>query len=217
MQKDPPSHGLRSYEVVTFRTPAVKWAGAKLQGDDGCFSLHGNEWSCSSREINQHPRLPRNFVTHFCTLHDTLGPTPPTPPQKFTESIFCAFSRGGADSLHSFHFGVIPLFSRHSYTRVRVPPVALHVSRYMCRSRFPQNSGLFRCSTGIAPHPPIKGPVAPVALQLPGVSHVKLRLTRCRATGGCGSYTCGCRATLCNYVSRGTNIVIFSWGCPNDP
>ena len=71
------------------------------------------------------------------------------------------------------------------------------VSRYTCRSRFPQNPGFFRCSSNIALHPPpLKGPVAPVALELPGVSHVKLPLKWCRATWGCSSYTCGCRATL---------------------
>ena len=44
----------------------------------------------------------------------------------------------------------------------------------------------------------LKGLVAPVTLELPGVLHVKLPLTRYRATGGCSSYTCGCCATLCN-------------------
>ena len=34
--------------------------------------------------------------------------------------------------------------SKHSCTRVRGPPVALQVSRYMCRSRFPQNPGVFQ-------------------------------------------------------------------------
>ena len=55
------------------------------------------------------------------------------------------------------------------------------------------------CSSGIALHsPPPKGPVAPVTLQLPGVSHVKLPLKKCCATvqGGVAA-TCGCRATLC--------------------
>ena len=32
----------------------------------------------------------------------------------------------------------------HSCTRVRGPPVALHVSHYTCRSRFPQNPGVFQ-------------------------------------------------------------------------
>ena len=69
--------------------------------------------------------------------------------------------------------------------------------------------GFFRCSSSIALHPPPKkGPVAPVVLQLLGVSHVKLLLKRCRATRGCSSYTCGCRAKLCNY---GFDILNF---CP---
>ena len=83
---------------------------------------------------------------------------------------------------------------RHSFTRARVPPVALHVSQQISS----QSWGF----SGVAAAPcttTLKGPVAPVALQLPGVSHVKLPLKRCRATGGCSSYTCGCRATLCNY------------------
>ena len=43
----------------------------------------------------------------------------------------------------------------------------------------------FRCSSSIALHPSaLEGPVAPVALELPGMSHVKLPLTRCRATRG---------------------------------
>ena len=49
---------------------------------------------------------------------------------------------------------------------------------------------------------PLKNPVAPVSLQLSVSSQVKLPLKRCRATGGCSSYTCGCRATLCNFVLR---------------
>ena len=57
--------------------------------------------------------------------------------------------------------------------------------------------GFFRCSSGIALHPPSTGPVAPVALERPGVSHVKLPLKSCLARA-CSSYTCGCRATLCN-------------------
>ena len=62
--------------------------------------------------------------------------------------------------------------------------------------------GCFRCSSGIAlqpPPPPPKCPVAPVALRLPGASHVKLPLKRCSRYRGCSSYTCGCRATLWNY------------------
>ena len=72
------------------------------------------------------------------------------------------------------------------------------LSRYTCRSRL----AFFRCSSGVALHPLLKSPVAPVALQLPGLSHVKLPLKRCRTTGVCSSYTCRCRATLCNYASN---------------
>ena len=35
-------------------------------------------------------------------------------------------------------------FLVHSCTRMRGPPVALHVSRYTCRSKFPQNPGVFK-------------------------------------------------------------------------
>ena len=78
--------------------------------------------------------------------------------------------------------------------------VALHVSQ--------QTSSESWAFSGVAavsrytPPPPLKGPVAPVALQLPGVSHVKLPLKRCRAPGRCSSYTCRCRATLCTPTSR---------------
>ena len=62
------------------------------------------------------------------------------------------------------------------------------LSRYTCRATcvradFLRILGSFRCSSSISLHP-LKGPVAPVALELPGVSHVKLPLKRCRATGG---------------------------------
>ena len=88
----------------------------------------------------------------------------------------------------------------------RTPPFAPpHIVAHRVRGpRFPQISsefwGFSGVATVIALHPP-KGPVAPVALELPLVSHVKLPLKRCRATGGCSNYTCGCRATLCNYGS----------------
>ena len=44
--------------------------------------------------------------------------------------------------------------------------------------------------------PPQKGPVAPTVSALKGVSHFKLLLGRCRATGGCRSHTVACRDTL---------------------
>ena len=40
-----------------------------------------------------------------------------------------------------------------SCTRLRVPPVALHLSRYTCRSWFPGFVAFCRCSSGVAPHP----------------------------------------------------------------
>ena len=51
--------------------------------------------------------------------------------------------------------------------------------------------GFCGCSSNIALHPPLKGPVAPVALELPGVSHVKLPLKRCRATRGVAATLAG--------------------------
>ena len=100
---------------------------------------------------------------------------------------------------------------QHSCTRVRGPPVGLHVSRYTCRSRSPQNPRIFQVWQRYRATPPLKGPVAPVAVQLPRVSHVKLPLQRCRATGGCSSYTCGCRATLCTYAFQPKWVCLTIW------
>ena len=91
------------------------------------------------------------------------------------------------------------LTSRFNFTCRRRAFIVAHVfgdplSRYTCRSRFPQNPGIFQVWQQYRATPPVKGPIAPVALELPRVSHVKLPLNRCRATGGCSSYTCGCRA-----------------------
>ena len=104
-----------------------------------------------------------------------------------------------------------PRFRNHDLQTLGYPPpsIVAHVcgdplSRYTCRATrvaadILRILGFFRCSSSIALHPPpLKGPVAPVVLERPGVSHVKLPLKRCRATGGCSSYTCGCRTTLCN-------------------
>ena len=43
---------------------AVKWVVAKLQGDKTASFCRESEWSRSYREINQHPNLPWNFITH---------------------------------------------------------------------------------------------------------------------------------------------------------
>ena len=45
--------------------------------------------------------------------------------------------------------------------------------------------------------PPLKGPVAPVALELPGVSHVKLPLKGCRSTRGGAAATLASVALHC--------------------
>ena len=74
------------------------------------------------------------------------------------------------------------------------PPVALHASQQIS-----SESWVFLGVAAVSRYTPLKSPVAPVTLQLPGVSHVKLPLQRCRGTRGCSSYTGGCRATLCNY------------------
>ena len=55
-----------------------------------------------------------------------------------------------------------------------------------------------RCSTGVALRP-LKILVSHLLPTLcREVSHRNLGLKRCRATRGCRSYSCGCRATLCN-------------------
>ena len=73
-----------------------------------------------------------------------------------------------------------------SCTRVRGPPVALHVSQQISLE-----SWGFAGVAAVSRYTPLKGPVAPVTLDLPGVSHVKLPLKRCRATGGVAATLAG--------------------------
>ena len=88
------------------------------------------------------------------------------------------------------------------------PPLVAHdcgypLSRYTCRATrvaadFLDFIAFCRCSTGVALHP-----LNILVSHLPPppcreVSHRNLGLKRCRATRGCRSYSCGCRATLCN-------------------
>ena len=50
-----------------------------------------------------------------------------------------------------------------------------------------------------------KGRAAPVARQMPRVSHVKgSKGVMLQGGGGCSRYMCGCRATLCNYAWMST-------------
>ena len=78
------------------------------------------------------------------------------------------------------------------------------LSRYTCRATrvaadFLDSIAFCRCSTGVALHPPkilvshLRRPPFPG-----GVAPKFGCLKRCRATRGCRSYSCGCRATLCN-------------------
>ena len=120
---------------------------------------------------------------------NTHKQNPPKIPGQSRESVVFVFFSSLVFSLSSFPRAgrvgrglfVFHTGNHHSCTRVRGPPVALHVSRYTCRSRFPQNPEAFRCGSSITLHPPpppLKGPVAPDALELPGVSHVKLPLKK---------------------------------------
>ena len=78
-------------------------------------------------------------------------------------------------------------------TRValHVTRVALHVSKQIY-----SESWSFSGVAAVSHNRPLK---SPVALQLSGVSHVKLPLKRCHTTGGVAATLGGCRATLCNY------------------
>ena len=76
------------------------------------------------------------------------------------------------------------------------------LSRYTCRATrvaadFLDFIAFCRCSTGVALHP-LKISVSHPPPLCREVSHRNLGLKRCRATRGCRSYSCGCRATLCN-------------------
>ena len=70
------------------------------------------------------------------------------------------------------------------------------LSRYTCRTTrvaadFLDFIAFCRCSTGVALHP------LNILVSHPPPPR-NLGLKRCRATRGCRSYSCGCRATLCN-------------------
>ena len=76
------------------------------------------------------------------------------------------------------------------------------LSRYTCRATrvatdFLDFIAFCRCSTGVALYP-LKILVWHLPPLCREVSHRNLGLKRCRAIWGCRSYSCGCRATLCN-------------------
>ena len=91
---------------------------------------------------------------------------------------------------------------------VRVNALVAHdcgypLSRYTCCAKrvaadFLDFVAFCRCSSGVSPHP-LKILVSHLSPpHSREVSHRNLGLKRCRATRGCRSYSCGCRATLCN-------------------
>ena len=77
------------------------------------------------------------------------------------------------------------------------------LSRYTCRATrvaadFLDFIAFCRCSTGVALHP-LKILVSHLSPPIPGRCRTEnLGLKRWRATRGCRSYSCGCRATLRN-------------------
>ena len=79
------------------------------------------------------------------------------------------------------------------------PLVALHLS---------QQISLESWGFASVAAPPLRGPVAPVALELPGVSHVKLPLKRCRATGGVAATLAGVALPCATRPELGTVTVI---------
>ena len=102
--------------------------------------------------------------------HDVLY----CPPGRISGVVFILMAGSSASSaFEGFNGCFAGLDGILSCTWLRVPPVALHVSQL---------------NFGVAPPPPL----------CREVSHRNLGLKRCRATRGCRSYSCGCRATLCN-------------------
>ena len=73
-----------------------------------------------------------------------------------------------------------------------------HATTPAAAADFLRMLGFSRCSSGIALHPPKR----PCRTSPPWTARSVARQAgapkRCRATGGCSSHTCGCRATLCN-------------------
>ena len=116
------------------------------------------------------------FPDRWCTLY----------------TLFSCFPKGMVYTI-GFVFGALLLVARDC---------GYPLSRYTCRATrvaadFLDFIAFCRCSTGVALHPP-KNLVSHLPPLCREVSHRNLGLKRCRATRGCRSYSCGCRATLCN-------------------
>ena len=103
---------------------------------------------------------------------------------------------------HQF-FGICNLFLRRQQGILVAHDCGYPLSRYTCRATrvaadFLDFIAFCRCSTGVALHLQnilVSHLAPPLSRE---VSHRNLGLKRCRATWGCRSYSCGCRATLCN-------------------
>ena len=63
-RKGPPFHGSRSRREIKSQNANCQMGCRKITGRQNCFFLQENDRWRSYREINQHPSLPWNFVTH---------------------------------------------------------------------------------------------------------------------------------------------------------
>ena len=115
------------------------------------------------------------------------------PPPSASRNIFCE------------HFCALCVFTPLALLGVVAHDCGYPLSRYTCRAKgvaadFLDFRAFCRCSTGVMLHP-LKLLVSHLPPPLaPEVSHRNLGLKRCRATRGCRSYSCGCRATLCSWL-----------------
>ena len=82
---------------------------------------------------------------------------------------------------------------RGHFSSFKITPTVRVIARQLRDKIVARQFCLACCAT-----PPEKFGVAPPPPLCREVSHRNLGLTRCRATRGCRSYSCGCRATLCN-------------------
>ena len=64
LRKGPPCHASRSSREIKLQNASCQMGGREVKGRYKCFFLRKYEWSRSYREMNQHPSLPWNFITH---------------------------------------------------------------------------------------------------------------------------------------------------------
>ena len=91
---------------------AVKWMVAKLQGFETAFFLQGNEWWRSYKEINRHPSLPWNYITHGF-LDPSAFPDKNCPPVEvcgtnvYGNSLFKYTERGDKTSQYPYLVAIL--------------------------------------------------------------------------------------------------------------